>query len=46
MHFTDECVKKWREQQYYVANSIAGVIAEPTVLFKKDEMDGFDIDIT
>lgn len=24
IHFTDECTMKWREQQYYVAHSIAG----------------------
>lgn len=27
IHFTDECTVKWREQQYYVAHSIAGVTA-------------------
>lgn len=27
IHFTDECTMKWREQQYYVAHSIAGVTA-------------------
>lgn len=31
VHFTDECVMKWREQQHYVAASIAGVTAEPTL---------------
>lgn len=27
IHFTDECTVKWREEQYYVAHSIAGMTA-------------------
>lgn len=35
VHFTDECVMKWREQQHYGAWSIAGVTAEPTLALKR-----------